>query len=200
MPRPRSRPSPRSRSPAEGAPLAAPPRFWLVDPLDGTREFAARNGEFTVNIALVEGDRSVLGVVLVPVTGTIYAACGPGTATRQDGDAPAVAIAARRPPREGAVVAHSRSHRDDRRLDAYMALLPGATRRICGSAVKFCLVAAGEADFYPRFGPTMEWDTAAGQAVLEAAGGRVTTLDGAPLRYAKPGFLNPDFIAAGRSR
>ena len=187
------------QSAAAGAPQHAPPRFWLVDPLDGTREFAARNGEFTVNIALVEGDRSVLGVVHVPVTGTLYAACGSGTATRQEGDARPVAIAARRAPLAGAVVAHSRSHRDDQRLDAYVASLPGATRRVSGSAVKFCLVAAGEADFYPRFGPTMEWDTAAGQAVLEAAGGRVITLDGAPLRYAKPGFRNPEFIAAGRS-
>jgi len=179
-------------------PVQAPPRFWLVDPLDGTKEFTARNGEFTVNIALVEGDRSVLGVVLVPVTRTIYAACGDGTATRQEGDARPVAIAARRAPPTGAIVAHSRSHRDNGRLDAYLASLPGAMRLISGSAVKFCLVAAGEADYYPRFGPTMEWDTAAGQAVLEAAGGRVTTLDGAPLRYAKPGFRNPDFIAAGR--
>jgi 3'(2'), 5'-bisphosphate nucleotidase len=183
---------------AAGAPQTAPQRFWLVDPLDGTREFAARNGEFTVNVALVEGDRCVLGVVLVPVTGTLYAACGPGTATRQDGQARPVAIAARPAPSSGAVVVHSRSHRDNARLDTFIAGLPGATRRVSGSAVKFCLVAAGEADFYPRFGETMEWDTGAGQAVLEAAGGSVSALEGGRLRYGKPGFRNTGFIAAGR--
>ncbi len=184
---------------AFGLPGAAPPRFWLVDPLDGTKEFIRRNGEFSVNIGLVEGDRVVLGVVHVPVQNTTYAAAGPGSATRQEGDAPPQAIAARPAPLSGPVVVHSRSHTDEARLAAYVAALPGATRRLSGSAVKFCLLAAGEADFYPRFGPTMEWDTAAGQAVLEAAGGTVTTIDGTPLRYAKPGFLNPDFIARGRS-
>jgi 3'(2'), 5'-bisphosphate nucleotidase len=181
---------------AGGATDRPPPRFWLIDPLDGTREFVRRNGEFTVNIALVEDGRSVLGIVHVPVTGTTYSG-GAGRAMRQDGDAAPVAIAARHPPGHGAVVVHSRSHRDDARLDAYVAGIPGATRRILGSSVKFCLVAAGEVDYYPRFGTTMEWDTAAGQAVLEAAGGRVLTLAGAPLSYAKPGFRNCDFIASG---
>jgi 3'(2'), 5'-bisphosphate nucleotidase len=128
---------------ALGATDRPPPRFWLIDPLDGTREFVRRNGEFTVNIALVEDGRSVLGVVHVPVTGTTYTGCG-GTAMRQDADAAPVAIAARRPPGRGAIVAHSRSHRDDSRLDAFVAGLSGATRRIMGSSVKFCLVAAGE--------------------------------------------------------
>ena len=181
---------------AQGA-GAAPQRFWLVDPLDGTREFIQRNGEFTVNIGLVENRRPVLGVVLLPVQGVLYAACGPGTATRQAGDAPPVAIAARRAPPTGAVVAHSRSHADERRIAAYVATLPNASRRVMGSSAKFCLLAAGEADYYPRFGTTMEWDTAAGQAVLEAAGGRVLTLEGAPLAYGKPDFRNPDFIATG---
>jgi 3'(2'), 5'-bisphosphate nucleotidase len=180
-----------------GLAASAPPRFWLVDPLDGTREFIARNGEFTVNIGLVEGDRSVLGIVHVPVTGITYAGNGLGTATRQTGDQKPVAIAARRAPPSGAIIAHSRSHRDEGRLDVYAASLPGARRLITGSSVKFCLLAAGEADFYPRFGATMEWDTAAGQAVLEAAGGRALTLDGARLAYAKPGMRNPDFIASG---
>ncbi len=182
---------------ARGATAAAPPVFWLVDPLDGTREFIHRNGEFTVNVGLVENRRPVLGAVLLPVTGVLYAACGPGTATRQMGDAAPVPIAARRMPKTGAIVAHSRSHADEDRIAAYVASLPGASRRILGSSAKFCLLAAGEADYYPRFGPTMEWDTAAGQAVLEAAGGRVHTLDGAPLAYGKPGFRNPDFIATG---
>ena len=183
---------------ASGASGPVPDRFWLVDPLDGTREFIRHNGEFTVNIALVDDKRSVLGVVYVPVTGTTYTGAGAGTALRQEGDAAPVRIAARLAPAQGAVVAHSRSHGDNKRLDAYLAGLPGAVRRVSGSAVKFCLVAAGEVDYYPRFGPTMEWDTAAGQAVLEAAGGQVLTLDGAPLRYAKPDYRNPDFIARGR--
>jgi 3'(2'), 5'-bisphosphate nucleotidase len=182
---------------AEGLPVA-PPRFWLVDPLDGTKEFIAKNGEFSINIGLVEGDRPVLGVVHVPVKNVTYAAAGPGTATRQDGDAAPVPIAARAVPEAGAIVAHSRSHSDSQKLGAYLATLRGAQTIISGSAVKFCLVAEGVADLYPRFGPTMEWDTAAGHAILDAAGGSVVTLDGARLRYAKPSFRNGDFIAKGK--
>jgi 3'(2'), 5'-bisphosphate nucleotidase len=182
----------------DGTVERAPARFWLVDPLDGTREFVKRNGEFTVNIGLVEGDRTRLGIIHVPVTGVTYAGCGPGTATRQEGDAAPTPIAARPVPDTGAIVAHSRSHSDAPRIAAYLAGLPGARTLVTGSSVKFCLIAAGEADYYPRFGTTMEWDTAAGQAILEAAGGTVATLDGAPLRYGKPGFRNTDFIAAGR--
>jgi 3'(2'), 5'-bisphosphate nucleotidase len=183
---------------ARGLPAVSPPRFWLVDPLDGTKEFIARNGEFTVNIGLVEDGRAVLGIVHLPVQDVTYAAAGPGTATRQDGDGPPRPIAAR-PAATPPVVLHSRSHLNKPRLAAYLAGLPGARTRISGSAVKFCRLAEGEGDFYPRFGPTMEWDTAAGQAILEAAGGAVTTLDGAPLGYGKPGFVNPDFIARGRA-
>jgi len=182
---------------ARGLP-APPPRFWLVDPLDGTKEFIARNGEFSINIGLVEGHRAVLGVVHVPVTNVTYAAAGPGTATKQQGDAAPIAIAARLVPATGAIIIHSRSHSDSRRFAAYRATVPDAQTKISGSAVKFCLVAEGAADLYPRFGPTMEWDTCAGQAILEAAGGSVVTPDGALLRYAKPGFLNGDFIAKGR--
>jgi 3'(2'), 5'-bisphosphate nucleotidase len=182
---------------AQGLPVA-PPRFWLVDPVDGTKEFIAKNGEFSVNIALVEGDRPVLGIIHVPVTNVTYAAAGPGTATRQEADAAPVAIAARPIPATGAIVAHSRSHSDSTKLRDYLATLTEPRTRISGSAVKFCLLAEGSADLYPRFGPTMEWDTAAGQAILEAAGGSVVARDGTPLRYAKPGFRNPDFIAMGR--
>jgi 3'(2'), 5'-bisphosphate nucleotidase len=184
------------RCAAQGLPSVAPPRFWLVDPLDGTKEFIRRNGEFTVNIALIEGDRPVLGVVYVPGQGVTYAAAG-SAARWRDGEAPQPIKARPIPPR-GAVVVHSRTHADEQRLSEYVATLPEAERRLAGSALKFCLLAAGEADLYPRFGPTAEWDTAAGQAVLEAAGGAVATLDGAPLRYGKPGFCNPDFIARGR--
>ena len=184
------------RCAAEGLPSSAPQRFWLVDPLDGTKEFIRRNGEFTVNIALIEGERSVLGVVHLPSQGVTYAAAG-SAARWRNGEAPQPIKSRPLPPR-GAVVVHSRSHADEKRLAEYVATLPGAERRLAGSALKFCLLAAGEADLYPRFGPTAEWDTAAGQAVLEAAGGAVATLDGAPLRYGKPGFRNPDFIARGR--
>jgi 3'(2'), 5'-bisphosphate nucleotidase len=184
---------------AGGVPPPPPPRYWLVDPLDGTREFVRRNGEFTVNIALVEGTRTMLGVVLLPVTGVTYAGCGPGTATRQAGRERPVAIAARPRPKSSVVVAHSRSHADEARIAAYVATLPGATRTVMGSSAKFCLIAEGTADLYPRFGRTMEWDTGAGQAVLEAACGKVLTLDGTPLAYSKPGYRNPDFIAEGRS-
>jgi len=179
--------------------VPAPPRFWLVDPLDGTKEFVARNGEFSVNIGLIEGHRPVLGVIHIPISNVTYAACGAGTATRQEGDSAPMAIAARKVPASGAVVVHSRSHRDSRRLGAYLATIEDPTVRISGSAVKFCLVAEGSADLYPRFGTTMEWDTAAGQAILEAAGGSVADFDGAPLAYAKPGYRNSDFLARGRS-
>ncbi len=183
---------------AHGLPPSAPPSFWLVDPLDGTKEFIRRNGEFTVNIALVEGDRAVLGVVHAPAQDVTYAASG--TATRQRGAEPPRPIVARPIPARGAVIVHSRSHGDEGRLATYVAAHPEAERRVSGSSIKFCLIAAGEADLYPRFGPTSEWDTAAGQAVLEAAGGAVTTVDGARLRYGKAGFINPDFIASGRIR
>jgi 3'(2'), 5'-bisphosphate nucleotidase len=171
----------------------APPRFWLVDPLDGTKEFVARRGEFSVNIALVEGDRPVLGVVYAPVTRVTYAAAE-GRPTR-DGRP----IAARAAP-PALVVVHSRSHSDSARLQAWLDgnRIAVAERMVAGSAIKFGLIAEGRADLYPRLGPTCEWDTAAGQAILEAAGGAVTGLDGAPLRYGKEGFLNEGFVARGR--
>ena len=183
---------------ARGEAVAAA-RFWLVDPLDGTREFVAKNGEFTTNIGLIEGDRPVLGVVHVPVADATYAGAGFGTATRQERDAAPVAIAARRIPDWGAVVVHSRSHRNNTKLTEYLAGLREPQTRVAGSAAKFCFLAEGSADLYPRFGPTMEWDTAAGQAVLEAAGGSVIGFDGKPFRYAKPGFRNPEFLAKGRA-
>jgi 3'(2'), 5'-bisphosphate nucleotidase len=184
---------------AEGLPPSAA-RFWAVDPLDGTREFIARNGEFAVCIGLVEEGRPVLGVVHGPALGLTYAACGPGTATRRCHGAAAAPIAARAPAADGLVVVHSRSHENSRRLAEYLADYPVKERVKCGSALKFGVLAAGEADLYPRFGTTMEWDTAAGQAILEAAGGRVETRDGAPLGYGKPGLKNDGFIAWGRRR
>lgn len=182
---------------SEFASLEESGRFWLVDPLDGTREFLNRNGEFTVNIALISDTRAVMGVVHVPVTGVTYAARGLGTATRQNGEEPPRPISARAAPDHGAIIVHSRSHADETQIAAYAAGLPGSICRVSGSSIKFCLIAAGEADFYPRFGPTMEWDTAAGHAVLKAAGGEVYTLDGQPLSYRKSQFRNPHFIAKG---
>lgn len=180
-----------------GVPDCAPDAYWLVDPLDGTRDFVNRTGEFSINLGLVEGAYPVLGLVHLPPCGTSYAA-ERGVATRQVGDAPAEPIRARAPGPGGLVVVHSRSHADDPRLAAFLADLRVAERRHAGSATKFCLVASGVADLYPRFGRTSEWDTAAGQAVLEAAGGSVTTLEGARLGYGKPKFLNGFFVARGR--
>ncbi len=182
---------------AEGLPPSAT-RFWAVDPLDGTREFVAKNGEFAVCIGLVEDGRPVLGVLHGPAVGLTYAAHGPGTATRQRGAGAIEPIRARPPSPEGLVVVHSRSHENSRRLGEFLQNYPVRSRLSCGSALKFGVIAAGEADLYPRFGTTMEWDTAAGQAILEAAGGRVETFAGAPLTYGKPGLKNDGFIAWGR--
>ena len=172
--------------------------FWLVDPLDGTREFVKRNGDFTVNIALVENGRPALGIVYVPAQDRLFAGCGRGTAILSEGGDPPRPIAARTPPLDGLTVLDSRSHRNADQLDRFLADLPVRERIHAGSSLKFCLVATGEADIYPRFGPTSEWDTAAGQAVVEAAGGSVRRLDGTPLTYrGRPDFLNPFFVVRG---
>jgi 3'(2'), 5'-bisphosphate nucleotidase len=172
-------------------------RFWCVDPLDGTKEFVARNGEFAVLIGLIEHGRPVLGVVHGPAAGVTYAAYGPGTAMRRLNGSDFAPIRARAPGPHGIVVVHSRSHENSRRLAEYFDGRAVIERKQCGSALKFGVLATGEADFYPRFGTTMEWDTAAGQAVLEAAGGHVLGLDGAPLSYGKPGLKNDGFLAWG---
>jgi 3'(2'), 5'-bisphosphate nucleotidase len=171
--------------------------FWLVDPLDGTREFVSRNGEFTVNVALVRDHLPVLGIVAAPALDTVYCgAIGRGATVSRAG-APDRAIRVRTPAAEPLVVVGSRSHRGDS-LDAMLAKLGPHEMRPMGSSLKFCLVAEGAADFYPRLGPTSEWDTGAAQAVVEAAGGRVTTVDGAPLRYnERPTLLNPHFLCFG---
>jgi 3'(2'), 5'-bisphosphate nucleotidase len=172
-------------------------RFWLVDPLDGTKEFLNRTDEFTVNVALVKDRVPVLGVVLAPARGLLFAAAAGVGASIEDA-AGRRTIVARTIPAEGATVVSSRSHGDREALDRFMAGQRVARAMLAGSSLKFCLLAAGEADLYPRFGRTMEWDTAAGDAVLRAAGGRVTDLEGRPLTYGKPGYENPHFIAWGR--
>ncbi len=184
-----------------GAGRAPPPaeRFWLVDPLDGTREFVHRNGEFTVNIALIVAGRPVLGVVVAPALGRVFGGvaggAAEGVAITRDA-AGERAITCRQVPAQGLTVVSSRSHGDNDALQRYLAGRHVAQRAVAGSSLKFCLIAAGEADVYPRFGRTMEWDTAAGHAVLAAAGGRVTLLDGAELHYGKPGLANPHFVAS----
>ncbi|HVM85268.1 MAG TPA: 3'(2'),5'-bisphosphate nucleotidase CysQ [Candidatus Binatia bacterium] len=180
-----------------GLPADAAARFFLVDPLDGTKEFIAKNGEFTVNIALIERGRPTLGVVYLPATDACYAAVG-GRAERRLGTAAPQPIAARTSPGSGLVMAISRSHADGEIERAKALGLNVAGTIVAGSSLKFCRLAEGVADLYPRFGTTMEWDTAAGQAVLEAAGGRVETVEGLPLGYGKAGFKNPHFIAYGR--
>ena len=173
-------------------------RFWCVDPLDGTKEFIAKNGEFCVCIALIEDGRPVLGVVHGPAIAATYAANGPGTAIRIVGHGAPEKIAAREPAPEGVVVIHSRTNANSRRLAEYFQGRTILERMSCGSALKFGVLAAGEADLYPRFGTTMEWDTAAGQAILEAAGGSVVRVEGGPLAYGKHDLKNDAFLAWGR--
>jgi 3'(2'), 5'-bisphosphate nucleotidase len=171
-------------------------QFWLVDPLDGTKEFSAGRDDFCVNIGLVRDGRPVLGVVGVPAQGELF--CGlVGRDARKRTSAGEQAIRARRVPEAGADVIASRSHANDERLSEFLSGRKIAAVSNAGSALKFCRVAEGKADLYPRFGRTMEWDTAAPQAILEAAGGAVRTLDGSPLRYGKPGWDNPHFICTG---
>ncbi len=172
-------------------------RYWLVDPLDGTKEFIKRNGEFTVNIALIEAGVPVLGVVYVPVERRLYVGLSGSGAHRRDGDGAATPIHTRPAPAEGMVVAVSRSH-PSAALTALLEQLPGCETRALGSSLKLCQVAEGAVDVYPRLGPTSEWDTAAAQAVVEAAGGLVTRTDGSPLRYGRTdSVLNPHFIVVG---
>jgi len=173
------------------------PTYWLVDPLDGTREFIKRNDEFTVNIALVHDHRPVLGVVQVPPLDlAYYGAEGLGAFRRRDGDE-AVPIHARRLGGGPVVAVASRSHRSPA-VDAYLAAIGNYDLTSCGSSLKFCRIAEGQADIYPRLGPTSEWDTAAAQAVVEAAGGGVTDTRLRPLRYNRgESLINPHFLVFG---
>ena len=174
------------------------PRMWLVDPLDGTREFVKRNDEFSVNIALIERGVASFGVIQAPVTGTVWHG-GPGLgAFRRAGDADVAIHASRIGPGHGPLrVATSRSHRTPR-TDALLARIGNVEPMALGSSLKFCRIAEGGMDVYPRFGPTSEWDTAAGQAILEGAGGCVLDLRGRPFRYnQRDTVLNGDFIALG---
>jgi len=172
-------------------------RYWLIDPLDGTKEFVKRNGEFTVNIALIDNHRPVLGVVHVPVTNKTYTGCaGAGSTVRVNDEAPQEIQVSRTSATPVRVVG-SRSHRGDS-LEGFFEALGEVEMLPMGSSLKFCVVAEGNADIYPRLGLTSEWDTAAAQAVVEQAGGAVMELDGRPLAYnAKADILNPHFIVTG---
>jgi 3'(2'), 5'-bisphosphate nucleotidase len=182
---------------AAGRITAPAARYWLVDPLDGTREFAAGRAEFAVNIGLIENGAPVLGAVASPALEELhYGIVGQGAWLRRRGGAEQ-RITARRPPPEGLTVMASRHYADAPELAEFLSRYKIAKLTNIGSALKFLRLAEGAADFYPRLGRTMEWDTAAPQAVLEAAGGCVLTADGAPLRYGKPGWENPDFRAWG---
>jgi len=170
--------------------------FWLVDPLDGTREFVQRNGEFTVNIALVDHGMPVLGMVLAPALGRLYAGV-PGQGAWVEDRQGRRQIRVRPVPDDGLTVVGSRHHGDESAVRSFLAGRRIAANKTVGSSLKLCLVAAGEADVYARFGRTMEWDIAAGDAILRAAGGAACTLDGALLTYGTPAFANPDFAAWG---
>jgi len=169
--------------------------FWLIDPLDGTKEFVSRNGEFTVNIALIDAGFPVLGVVHAPVLGHTYLG-SPHGAFADMGDGPQP-IQCHAWPADGLTALVSKSHNSPE-TDIFLQDFNITKEISAGSSLKFCTIARGAADIYPRLGRTMEWDTAAGHAVLSAAGGSITTIDGSPLRYGKAGFENPHFVAKGK--
>jgi 3'(2'), 5'-bisphosphate nucleotidase len=183
---------------ARGGAGTAAAHFFLVDPLDGTREFLSRNGEFTVNIAEVKDGVPVMGAVYAPAKNRLFLGALQDGALEMTGDMSASRpIKARAAPADGLVAVGSRSHNDEKTSE-YLKAFSVKDYVSAGSSLKFCLVATGEADIYARAGRTMEWDTAAGQAVLMAAGGSVTLWDGTPFTYGKPGFENPPFVARGR--
>lgn len=182
---------------AAGRIVDAGKHFFLVDPVDGTKEFIRRSGEFTVNIGEIKDGAAIAGVVFAPAIGRLFVGAVGEGAFELSGGALKM-IAARAPAGDGLVAVSSKSH-PDAKTDALLKTLTIKGHVNAGSSLKFCLVAAGEADIYPRAGQTMEWDTAAGHAVLAAAGGSVTGWDGQPFGYGKPGFHNSAFIARGKS-
>ncbi|MHA1522868.1 MAG: 3'(2'),5'-bisphosphate nucleotidase CysQ [Alphaproteobacteria bacterium] len=180
-----------------GEKMTVAKRFFLVDPLDGTREFINRNDEFTVNIGLIEHGVPTLGIIYAPALDQLYYAPAPGEAYQVRGAGSPARITASRPDRPPVAVA-SRSHRDAA-TNAYLKQISVSEIQSAGSSLKFCLLAAGQASLYPRFGPTCEWDTAAGHAILLQSGGGLCGLDGTKFAYGKLGakFLNPGFLAWG---
>lgn len=178
--------------------IAGQEYFWLVDPLDGTRQFIKGEGDYTVNIALVHQGVPILGVIYAPVLGELYAGHGSGTAIRWlEENNNEKEIRVRRPPREGLTIISSKSHGDRVKLDQFLEGFKIEKVLKRGSSLKICAVASGKADLYPRFGETSEWDTAAGDAILRSAGGAIIDFKGAPLIYGQTGrqFINPEFVA-----
>lgn len=184
---------------AERPDLKNEPYFWLVDPLDGTKEFISGSGDYTVNIALIKEGQPVLGVVYAPAKGELYAGYEGGPAVRwleETGNEKTIYV--RKAPAKGLIVVASKNHSNDERLGDFLANFKVEKMIKRGSSLKICAIAAGKADLYPRLGPTCEWDTAAGHVVLKAAGGFVTDLKGQSLCYGgrDPKFLNPEFVAS----
>lgn len=176
-------------------------RFWLVDPLDGTKEFIGGGTDFTVNIALIENGEPTFGIIYVPATGKLYTGIANEKAVLQDVTDGIIApeeqpVSIRQVPADGMTAVASKSHMDENTANFLKEHNIDNTVSV-GSSLKFCIVATGGADIYPRFGPTMEWDIAAGHAILKAAGGTVTNPDGTPFEYQKKGYLNGAFIAKG---
>ena len=171
-----------------------PKLFFLVDPIDGTKEFVASRGEFTINIGLIRDGHAVAGAVFAPAVGRLFAGAVGSGAFEETESGQRREIRPARPDNEALVVVASRSHLTPE-TEAFLAANPVGKLTNAGSSLKFCLLAAGEADLYPRMGPTMEWDTAAGHAVLAASGGMVEEISGFELMYGKPAYRNPSFIA-----
>ena len=173
--------------------------FWLVDPLDGTKEFVKGSGDYTVNIALIHNHVPVLGVIYAPVPGEMYSGCGEGTALRWMAESQLEKqIRARDMPAEGLTVITSRGHNNQDKIEAFLSDFKVAKVLHRGSSLKMCMIAMGKADIYPRPGETCEWDTAAGDAILRSVGGSVVDFKGVPLHYGHPErkFLNPEFVAS----
>lgn len=172
--------------------------FWLVDPLDGTKEYISGGDEFTTNIALIRNNEPILGVIYVPAQGILYSGHGPGTAKRWDTlKEKEKSISVREIPKEGMTVVASRSHGNDEALEKFLEKFKVNKVLKKGSSLKICAVAEGKADIYPRLGPTCEWDIAAGDAILRSAGGIITDINGDPIKYGgfNPRYLNPEFVA-----
>lgn len=172
-------------------------RFWLIDPIDGTKSFVRKTGEFTVNIALIEHQKPVLGVIVVPVQQQLYAGIAGEGAFRQIAGGAATPIHTRVPDAAGLDVIVSHSHPSEQ-MQKLLGDYTLRSRTQASSSLKFCRVAEGAADLYPRLGPTMQWDTAAGHAIVQAAGGRMVRLDGSPFTYAADDFRNEPFMVWGR--
>ncbi|MEZ5758038.1 MAG: 3'(2'),5'-bisphosphate nucleotidase CysQ [Emcibacteraceae bacterium] len=179
-------------------------KFWLIDPLDGTKEFIAGGTDFTVNIGLIENGNPTFGIIYTPASGDLYITKNPTTATVQKvkggkliGEEKRIKV--RKADKDNLTVLASKSHLDEK-TRAFLDTLNIKNKTSAGSSLKFCVVATGKADIYPRFGPTMEWDIAAGHAILNAAGGSVTNPDGTPFKYNKPEFRNGPFIAMGNMK